>query len=99
MLAPYADLQDGQVEVLLVRANGLTDLAVLASRYFAGTHLEDDTIVYRRAGRVRIQAEPPMAFSLDGDLVTDEPVTITVEKQVVPVVVGPEFGKAVSSEL
>lgn len=90
-VAPYANPEDGLLEVLLFRADGLTDLAVLASEYFAGRHLEGDRIIYRRAGQVRIQADPPMAFSLDGDLVTDEPVTVTVEQQVVPVVVGPEY--------
>lgn len=91
LLAPQANPEDGQVEVLMVKANGFMDLAGLASRYVMGRHLEDDTIIYRRASRVQIQAEPPMAFSLDGDLVTDEPVTITVEKQVLPVIVGPDY--------
>jgi diacylglycerol kinase family enzyme len=39
-----------------------------------------------------------MTFSLDGDLVTDEPVTITVEKQAVPVLVGPDYSPSVSGQ-
>jgi diacylglycerol kinase (ATP) len=91
VLAPHANPEDGLVDLLLIRAQGLTDLAVLASEYFAGRHLESESLIYRRASRVHIQADPPMAFSLDGDLVTEEPVTVTVEKQALPVIVGPDY--------
>lgn len=91
LLAPHANLEDGLVEVLLVKASGFLDMAVLASKFVAGSHLDAEAMIYRRAARVRIQADPPMAFSLDGDLVTDEPVSLTVEKQTVPVLVGPDY--------
>lgn len=91
MVAPRANPEDGQLEVMLIRANGVADMAVLASEYFAGRHLESENLIYRRASHVKIQAESPMAFSLDGDLITDEPVTVTVEKQVLPMIVGPDY--------
>lgn len=91
VLAPYANPEDGLLEVLLVRADGWGDLAVLAAEFFAGRHLEGERVVYGRASRVQIQSEPPMPFSLDGDLVTDEPVTVTVERQAIPVIVGPDY--------
>lgn len=91
LLAPRANPEDGLLEVLLIRADGIADLALLASQYFAGRHLESDIVIYRQASRVQIQADPPMAFSLDGDLVTDEPVTVTVEKHALPVVVGTDY--------
>ncbi len=61
------------------------------AQFAAGRHLQSDKILYRRASRVQIQSDPPMPFSLDGDLVTDEPVTISVEKQAIPVIVGPDY--------
>lgn len=91
MLAPYANVEDGLLEVLLLRADGVVDLAVLAAEFFARRHLEGERIIYGRASRVQIQSEPPMPFSLDGDLVTDEPVTVTVERQAIPVIVGPDY--------
>lgn len=91
VLAPQANPEDGLLEVMLILASNYADLAALAARWLAGDHLEADQVLCRRAARVRVDADPRMAFSVDGDLVTDEPVTFTVEPHSVPVVVGPAY--------
>ncbi len=91
LLAPRANPQDGLLEVMLVPGSGLTDMAKLAAQWLAGRHLEADQLVYLRGARVSVESAPPMPFSLDGDLATDEPLVFTVDPQSLAVVVGPQY--------
>lgn len=41
--------------------------------------------------QVRVASEPGMWFNVDGELLTKEPVTITVMPEALHMIVGPEF--------
>lgn len=90
-VAPRADLEDGLLEVVVVLEGSALDIASLAAEYLMGDYLEHERVSYRRARRVRIQSQPPMHFSLDGEVIPEQPVTFTVQPQALPVVVGPRY--------
>jgi diacylglycerol kinase (ATP) len=77
-VAPTAELDDGLLDVVLVQDGTAAEVAELTAEYILTDFLENPLIVHRRARRVEVRAEPPMKFSMDGDLVTEGDVVIEV---------------------
>ncbi len=89
-IAPQADLRDGLVDVMIVPAASLSQIALLVPKILLGQHLDDERILFRRARKLRIDSQPKMWFNADGELVGNEPSTFEVIPGAVNVVVGPE---------
>lgn len=90
-VAPEADLEDGLLDVVVVRYGSLLDLAAVAARLLAGTYLDSPDVFHRRARRVRVNARPGMWFNVDGELHTKEPATFSVLPRALSVVAGPGY--------
>ena len=91
-VAPGASLEDGLLDVVVVREGGALDLARLTARaYTTGDYTEDDKVIHRRVRRVRVESHPGMWFNVDGDLHSNDPVTFEVVPGALRVVVGPGY--------
>jgi diacylglycerol kinase (ATP) len=90
-VASRADPEDGLLDVVVVRDGPLLDLTAVAARLVAGDYLDSDAVWHGRARSVRIASEPGMWFSVDGELVTNEPVTFTTVPGALRVLVGPDY--------
>lgn len=77
-VAPDAKLDDGLVDVIVVRDCSPVDMAALATQYVLSDYRNNEHIVFRQAKVVSIHAEPPLTISVDGDVVTDQPTTFRV---------------------
>lgn len=86
-IAPGADVEDGLLDVVVVRFSKLLDLARVALRLARGDDLDDADVYRRRARAVRITASPPMWFNVDGELVSKAAVTFRVVPRALRVVV------------
>ncbi|MFL6293256.1 MAG: diacylglycerol/lipid kinase family protein [Thermoanaerobaculia bacterium] len=67
--APTAVLDDGLLDVVISPMTTLPQLTVLMPQVLLGRHLESDLLLFRRATRVEIECDPPMAFNVDGELI------------------------------
>ena len=67
-LAPEADAQDGLLDLLTVGALSRMELLRLMPSIYAGGHVGATGIVLRRARRIEIYPDEPLALNLDGDL-------------------------------
>jgi diacylglycerol kinase (ATP) len=93
-VAPYAEIDDGVFDLVVVKEVSLAGLAALASKVPSGMHLEDDEgrIVFKQVAQLEVESEPEMPFNADG-----EPLEGVVRRfEIVPgalevVVPGPEF--------
>lgn len=91
-VAPEASLEDGLLDVVVVREGGALDIARLTARaYTTRDYTEDEKILYRRVRRVEVASTPRMEFNVDGDPLTTRPVTFEVVPGALRVVVGPEY--------
>lgn len=90
-VAPHANPEDGLLDVIIIRDGSPVDLMNVAAHYLLDDYVQSDLVVLRRARRVSIEAEPPIPFSADGDVLGHEPVTFTVHPGALPIVVGPEY--------
>jgi diacylglycerol kinase (ATP) len=90
-VAPPANPEDGLLDLVIVRYGSLLELAEVATRFLAGAYLDSEHVVHRRVRQVHIAARPGMWFNIDGELLTQEPITCTVQPQALRVIVGPEY--------
>ncbi|MFI5348980.1 MAG: diacylglycerol/lipid kinase family protein [Elusimicrobiota bacterium] len=67
-LAPEADAQDGLLDLLTVSALSRMELLKLMPTIYAGGHVGASGVVLRRARRIEIYPDEPLALNLDGDL-------------------------------
>lgn len=94
-VAPDADPEDGLLDVVVVRRGTLRELSGVAARLFAGDYTQSDLVTHRRARRVEIRSTPGMWFNVDGELVTNEPITFTAIPRAVRFITGPQYARTV----
>jgi YegS/Rv2252/BmrU family lipid kinase len=77
-LAPDAELDDGELDVVYVTHVGKLRALANLPKVFKGRHVEDDYVHVLRAAEVRISADRPFAVYADGDHLADLPATVRV---------------------
>lgn len=76
--APDALLDDGELDVMIVRPLSRIQFARIFPRVFSGTHTSDPRVVMRRAKRIRIEVDAPIVAYADGERIGPMPVEIDV---------------------
>lgn len=90
-VAPLANPCDGALDVVVVRNGSVAELAEVGTRLMTGNYLESPLVTHRQVRAVHVASKPGMWFNVDGELLTKEPVTISVLPGALRVVVGPAF--------
>ena len=71
--APRASVNDGELEVCIVKPLSVATLARLIGVYKEGKHLEDPRfqkyLTYRRAKKIEVKGDKPFAICLDGEII------------------------------
>jgi diacylglycerol kinase (ATP) len=80
-VSPRAALNDGRLDVVIVRDGDAIDIASLTTEYVIADYLEHELVEFRRAARVEITAVPPMPATADGDEIGTTPLSIEVDPQ------------------
>jgi len=75
-LAPDAELDDGLLDVVMVRPRSRRDFVAGLREVFKGTHLQREGISVVRGAEVRVAADRPFTVYADGDPIGELPVTI-----------------------
>ena len=89
--APEACVDDGLLDVVIIPALSMGQLAWLMPRMLAGTHLSSEHVRFFRTRRLRIESDPPCPFNLDGEEAGVTPVELEILPGALEVVVGPEM--------
>jgi diacylglycerol kinase (ATP) len=90
-VAPCANPEDGWLDVVIVSYTSLLNLADITTRFLAGAYLESEDVIHHQVQHLQVKSTPGMWFNLDGELLTNKPVTLTVQPQTLRVVVGPDY--------
>jgi len=78
-VAPRARIDDGEMDVVLVRAVARWQLLFRLGRLYRGTHLESEFVVWRRGRLLEIEALAPLPpFDLDGEVFPSASASIRV---------------------
>ena len=84
-LTPEARVDDGLLEVCLVRAVSKPMLLYELTRVFQGTHIQNPAVTMLRGTRITVDADPPQILWVDGDTMGTTPATFTLLPGALPV--------------
>ena len=93
LAAPRANPEDGLLDVVIIEKLGLPDLLQLAPASMTRTdYLDREGVFSARAREIRVETAPPgLEFTVDGEVVGDEPARFSVVPGALKVIVGPDY--------
>ena len=86
-IAPQARLDDGKLDVCIVRAMDVFKLFCLFPTVYFGGHLSFREVEYARVEAARLETESPLEVYADGEYVCQTPVEFTVARNALKVIV------------
>lgn len=86
-VAPDAELDDGEFDVVAIGEVGKLRFASNLPKVFKGTHVEAEEIQVFRAKRLELSASKPFAVYADGEHLTDLPASLRVLPRALSVLV------------
>ncbi len=78
-ITPDALVDDGLLDVMIVKPLSRVAFLRIFPRVFQGTHTTDPRVVMRRAKRIRIEADAALVAYADGERIAPLPVELAVE--------------------
>jgi diacylglycerol kinase family enzyme len=88
-IAPHAKLDDGKLDVCVVRGMDVFKLFCLFPTVYFGRHLGFKEVEYTQAETVRIETEHPFDVYADGEYVCKTPVSFSVAAEALKVLAPP----------
>ncbi|MDL2224919.1 YegS/Rv2252/BmrU family lipid kinase [Eubacteriales bacterium OttesenSCG-928-M02] len=89
--APYGNMDNGLMEIGIVKAVSRMRILQLIGLYKKGTHMESkhgpQVVTYRQAKSLRITAPVPTSICVDGEIFTMEDLELSVLKQAISFVI------------
>jgi len=86
-LFPHAKLDDGRLEVMLVREYSKLRVLRDLPKVFKGTHVDNPHATFLSGQTVEVNADRPFDVYADGDPIGELPARVTIAKQVLRVIV------------
>ncbi len=77
-VAPKASVDDGLLDVILIRDGQISDMVEMVARNLLGDFLACDQIIFRQVRRLRLDSQPPMRFTIDGEVIDEVPIEFEV---------------------
>jgi YegS/Rv2252/BmrU family lipid kinase len=76
-LAPDAELDDGEIDVVMIGGKSKRRYLAGLPDVFDGSHVKNPLVKVRRTASVRVAADRPFTMYADGDPIADLPCTVT----------------------
>jgi diacylglycerol kinase (ATP) len=93
LAAPRANPEDGLLDLVVIEDVGVQEVLKLAPTVLADSdYLDKEGIYFTRAKEIRVEASPgSLEFTVDGEVIGDEPAVFAVIPQALKVIVGPRY--------
>lgn len=92
LVAPLASPADGLLDVILIRDGNVLDMIEIVSKTLFSNFLECEQVIFRQVKRLDLHSVPAMRFTVDGEVIDEEPVSFEIVPQAIRMFVGPDFG-------
>ena len=86
-IIPYADVQDGLLDLIVIKKCSVTDLMALSKDYLLKKHADSPFIYYTQAKKIAISTNQPLAIDIDGEEGSQLPVTIEVASKAINILI------------
>lgn len=90
-VAPMANPSDGKLDVVIVKWDTAPKMAEVGARLLTGNYVDSENVVHRAVSKVQVSSKPGMWFNVDGELLTNSPITFTCVPGAIECVVGNDF--------
>ena len=92
-VTPTAELEDGQLDLMIVEESSPLALAGVAAQLLTGGVLDNRHVRHHRGALIELRSEPLMPFNVDGELLDDVRLArFEVLPRELPVAIGPAYG-------
>ncbi len=95
LVAPQASPADGLIDVIIIREGSVLDMAEIIAKTLLTSFLECDQVIFRQVRKLSLTSTPTMRFTLDGEVIDQEPVHFEVVPGAIQTVVGAEFERPI----
>jgi len=85
-MAPYADLQDGLMDVLLVRKTAMSNLLKLFPSIYSGKHINSKHLEYRQVKYIKVESNSSQNLTIDGEIKGSAPYEVRVMEEKLKVI-------------
>ena len=85
--APKAKLNDGLLDLVVVKKANRFKLLFLFPKLFSGNHIKSPLVEYKQIKKFSIKPKVDSDLNIDGELVGRTPVQVSVEKGLINVLV------------
>lgn len=90
-VAPLASPSDGLLDVVIVKDGNVLDMIQIATKTLLSSLLECDQVVFRQVKKLKLHSTPGMRFTLDGEVIDEEPIDFEIVPGAIKMMVGAEF--------
>jgi diacylglycerol kinase (ATP) len=91
VVAPNASPVDGLLDTIVIRDGTIVDILDIVSRALLGSYLESEQVIYRQVKRFFVHSHPGMRFTIDGEVIDEEPVEFEIVPGAISMYVGAQF--------
>src|SRR5215208_5484677 len=90
--APKANPEDGLLDVIVIEDVGIKEFLTLAPAALARfDYLDNEGVFFARSKEVWVTSQPGLEFTVDGEVIGDEPAEFVVIPRALKVIVGPGY--------
>ena len=86
-IIPLADIQDGLLDLIIIKKCSVTDLVALSKDYILKKHANSPFIAYFQAKKIEIYSKQEVLLDIDGEQCSPLPATIQVISQAVNILI------------
>ena len=86
-IAPRARLDDGKIDLVIVRKSSKTKLLKLFPKLFSGEHIKSPLVEYRQVEKFSVIPKEDSSLNIDGELIGNTPIDVTMQPKMIEVLV------------
>ena len=86
-MAPLAQLNDGKIDLIIVRKTSRINLLKLFPKLFSGDHIKSPLVEYRQVQNFSISLEETNDLTIDGEIIWTTPLSVQIIPKMVNVLV------------
>jgi diacylglycerol kinase (ATP) len=78
-IAPHASIDDGELDLIIIRKQNSPETTLLAFQALVGKHLDNAAVIATKVTTLEINADHPVPVHLDGEVIGKLPVEIQIK--------------------
>lgn len=86
-LAPKATVDDGYIDVMIVKDLDLSELPMLIGNFTKGKHIEHEKVIYFQTKEVKLSTDADVTVDVDGEKAQKLPLTFNVLEKAIKLII------------